>query len=325
MRCRTSAGWARGAVSGYLALAVHNRSDQFCKNVLRDALSLASAAETEVEVLAATQKIDVYSVPDPARHAERARMGMLGELSAVPSMFEPYHDTPSFRQVRACLRKQLTWAHELERRARAATGSPSADEDPDGSAPEDVPYPTLVVISPGRPETALKAFGCVSDQAGVYDAWEGWAVRVIVLAELVRTRETLLLRLLGRGRLLRDALANLGELPVGAWERSVVMPFLVHFRLQDDGSATTEEDDVNSAEIRAWFEDYEQALVARGVDQGIKRGERAVLLRQLRARFGELPASVATRVEAADVGEIERWADRVLSAKVLDEVFREPS
>ncbi|WP_437761256.1 hypothetical protein WMF27_05755 [Sorangium sp. So ce281] len=68
---------------------MHNRSDQFAKSLLRDGLSLASTAQTEVEVLAATQKIDVFSMPDPAREAERARMGLLGELSAEPSLFEP--------------------------------------------------------------------------------------------------------------------------------------------------------------------------------------------------------------------------------------------
>src|SRR6187402_579146 len=98
---------------------MHNRSDQFSKNLLRDGLSLVSAAETEVEVLAATQKIDVYSVPDPARDAERAAMGWLGELSANPCIFEPYRNTPTLRLGRHCLRKQLTWHHELERRAGA--------------------------------------------------------------------------------------------------------------------------------------------------------------------------------------------------------------
>ncbi|WP_437279160.1 hypothetical protein WME90_00970 [Sorangium sp. So ce375] len=102
---------------------MHNRSDQFTKSLLRDGLSLVSAAETEVEVLAATQKIDVYSVPDPARESERTAMGLLGELSAEPSLFEPFHGTPSLRQVRQCLRKQLTWHHELERRARSAARS----------------------------------------------------------------------------------------------------------------------------------------------------------------------------------------------------------
>jgi hypothetical protein len=38
-------------------------------------LSRVCSSETEVEVLAATQKIDVFTNPDPTRAAERARMG----------------------------------------------------------------------------------------------------------------------------------------------------------------------------------------------------------------------------------------------------------
>ena len=102
---------------------MHNRSDQFCKNVLRDALSLAAAAETEVEVLAATQKIDVYSVPDPTRQAERARMGLLGELAAVPCMFEPYHDTlPRHRGVTRIERERAVPLAGVRQGPRSARG-----------------------------------------------------------------------------------------------------------------------------------------------------------------------------------------------------------
>ncbi len=96
---------------------MHHWHDQFTKNMLHEALGRVSAAETEVEVLAATQKIDLYTVPDPARAAERAQLGLLGELAAEPSLFEPFHDTPTLRKVRRCSNKQLTWHHELERRA----------------------------------------------------------------------------------------------------------------------------------------------------------------------------------------------------------------
>ena len=35
-------------------------------------------------------------------------MGLLGELSVEPSLFEPFRRTPGLREIRACLRKQLT-------------------------------------------------------------------------------------------------------------------------------------------------------------------------------------------------------------------------
>jgi hypothetical protein len=191
----------------------HNHSDHFSKNILRDALNRASTSETEVEVLAAAQKIDVYAVPDPARAAERGQMGLLGWLSGEPSLFEPFRNTPSVARVRRCLRKQLTWHHELERRARAAAGKAEEDADADVDAPSVVPFPWLVIISPGRPETVLEVYGCKEVRPGVYEGVAGLQMRVVVLAELRRERETLLLRMLGTGRLLSAALADLTALP----------------------------------------------------------------------------------------------------------------
>ncbi|WP_437505443.1 hypothetical protein [Sorangium sp. So ce1099] len=95
-------------------------------------------------------------------------------------------------------------------------------------------------------------------------------MRVVVLAELPRTRATLLLRLLGSGRLLREALADLAALPDDAWEKSIAKP-LVHFRLGTQEPTTDEEDEV-SAEIRAWFEDYEQKLRAEARKEASTKG-----------------------------------------------------
>jgi uncharacterized protein DUF4351 len=298
--------------------AMHNPSDQFAKNILRDALSLACAAGTEVEVLAATQKIDVYSVPDPARTAELAQLGLLGELSAVPSLFEPFHDTPTLHKVRRCINKQHTWHHELERRARATASSPSADTGLAESAQEAVTFPALVVIGPGRPATVLEAYGCKPVRPGVYHAVWGLVLRIVVLAELPRTRETLLLRLLGRGRLLREALANLAALPDDAWEKTIATPLLVHFRLEGHEHANQEND--VSAEIQAWFEDYQQKLRNQARNEGV----RSVLLRQLRARFGELSAPTLARIEAADLVDLEQWSERVLRAQTVAEVLDNP-
>jgi flagellar biosynthesis/type III secretory pathway protein FliH len=74
---------------------------------------------------------------------------------------------------------------------------------------------------------------------------------------------------------------------------------------------------VNEAGRRhAWEEAYAQ---------GIKKGMRSALLRQLRKRFGELPASAVARVERAEATDIEQWADLMLTATTLDEVLGEPS
>ncbi len=309
----------------------HHDSDQFSKNVLRDALSRASASETEVEVLAATQRIDVYAVPDPARAAEREQMGLLGELSAEPTLFEPFHDTPSLARVRRCLCKQLTWHHELERRARAAPCA--ADADVEADAPQVVPFPWLVVISPGRPETVLEVYGCMRVRTGVYEAVVGLQARVVVLAELPRTRETLLLRLLGAGRALGEALTDLVALPADAWERRIAMPIVLHFGRAGGAPLQAEEEDDVSAEIQAWFDDYllqqekKQAdALARGQVAGLAEGEARAVLTVLRARGVAVPETARERIQAErDPQRLERWLEKAAVVASVAEVLDEPS
>jgi hypothetical protein len=71
--------------------------------------------------------------------------------------------------------------------------------------------------------------------------------------------------------------------------------------------------------------DFAKKYVAEGRAEGRKEGERALLLRLLRTRFGELPATAMARVESAEIAVLERWGERVLSAKTLAEVLDEPS
>ena len=58
-----------------------------------------------------------------------------------------------------------------------------------------------------------------------------------------------------------------------------------------------------------------------GRQEGRVEGERAVLERMLRRRFGALPPVVDRRLGGASVTDLENWADNVLDAGTLDEVF----
>jgi len=58
-----------------------------------------------------------------------------------------------------------------------------------------------------------------------------------------------------------------------------------------------------------------------GQARGQAEGRAAVLLRQLGKRFGALPAEVTARIRAADTDTLDLWAERVLDAKSLGDVF----
>ncbi|WP_437578585.1 DUF4351 domain-containing protein [Sorangium sp. So ce887] len=54
-----------------------------------------------------------------------------------------------------------------------------------------------------------------------------------------------------------------------------------------------------------------------GLQEGRREGLQHTLLRLLGARFGALPEDVAARVNSADIPQLDRWFDRVLTATTL--------
>ena len=71
---------------------------------------------------------------------------------------------------------------------------------------------------------------------------------------------------------------------------------------------------------RAREEGMQQGM-QRGMRQGRVEGERALLERQLQRRFGLLSPEVAERLEQASAADLETWAENVLDAPTLDDVF----
>jgi len=73
----------------------------------------------------------------------------------------------------------------------------------------------------------------------------------------------------------------------------------------------------------------ERLAIKRGIEQGLEQGlqkgraegSAAVLARLLNRRFGPLPTTLTERLAQATPEQLELWAERVLDAPSLDEVF----
>jgi hypothetical protein len=156
--------------------------------------------------------------------------------------------------------------------------------------------------------------------------------RLVVVNELPVTRDTLLVRLLGAGSVLKLAIAELQTLPEDAPERRLALPVLLRLRLTvptDPAQQTSDDQEflMNTQDIvETWRREAIQEGVKQGLEQGVKQGleqgERKVLLRQLRRRFGaEVDGKIERRVAAAPAEQIEIWVERVLSAATLNELL----
>ncbi|HWO17718.1 MAG TPA: Uma2 family endonuclease [Kofleriaceae bacterium] len=85
---------------------------------------------------------------------------------------------------------------------------------------------------------------------------------------------------------------------------------------------TAKADDAVAAALLAKRNPVLEAALDSAEARGEARGKRAVLLHQLRQRFGdEVDASVEQRLAAASAAQLEVWATRVLSAASLTELL----
>jgi hypothetical protein len=67
--------------------------------------------------------------------------------------------------------------------------------------------------------------------------------------------------------------------------------------------------------------EFQSEFAKKYAAEGRKDGEQKILLRQLTVKFGELPDGILQRIRAADDAYLERWAERILVARTIDDVF----
>jgi hypothetical protein len=234
---------------------LRNRFDQFGKNILHDVLRLRGEAQTEAEVPPGdAQRIDVWFVPDETRQrAGPSLTGLLAALAEAPALIELWSGGFEEKAFHSCLRKRYAWHHALEIRDR-----------------RDWTMPPLWGLCAGRPSGVLSGFGfepAPEGPTGHYrTAAPSWRARLVVLPELPRVRDTILLRLLGHRAVRRQAMQDLKALPEDAYERAVAQPWLVRLKFDleaADPTMLSPEDKEIAMDVHEWFEQYERDLKAQ--------------------------------------------------------------
>jgi hypothetical protein len=284
-----------------MAALMRTRFDQFGKQMLRALLAMHGPVETDAEVVTDPRRVDLWFTPDPTRTPVRNGLGLLGQITANPSSLEFFHCTPSGDDLTTCMIKHGQFRHALSLRRPAP------------------PLPIQWVISSGRPGdgiAGLRFYAMHGWPPGIYTGPPLLWTRLVVVSELPVVRETLLLRLLGAGPVLKQAIAELKALGAAELERSLVLPILVRLRLEllSDPKRQTDDDQEFLMDTQDIVETWRQ--------EAVQEGRQEVLLHLLRQRFGhEVDAHVERRVATASREQLDTWTGRVLSAATLSELL----
>jgi hypothetical protein len=288
-----------------VAAVTRTRFDQAGKQLVREALEGRCSVETDAEVPADTRRIDLWLTPRDASASLPDHLGLLGRITSGSVTLEFFHNTPSGDELAVCLIKHGEFRHFLSRRKTLP------------------PLPMLWVISSGRPDAGIRGLDFRPNTrwpSGIYESPPLQWTRLVVVNELPVVRDTLLVRLLGAGSVLKHAISELQALPAEAPERTLALPVLLRLRLTvpTDPAQQTRDDQ----EFLMDTQDIVETWRREAIQEGLEQGERKLLLRLLQRRFGaEMDSTAEQRIRVASAEQVEVWAERVLSAATLAELL----
>ena len=311
---------------------MRNRFDKVAKGIGEEALGPTGHITINAEVSPETQHADLRYEPDLRRTgqaAARRRLGLLGQLAAVPCLIEVFSGAFTAADFRACLGKHIAFWQQRTRRAGRTRRSRRVRPAAEGT-------PFLWIISAGRPTTLLTKLALTPTRQGIYYfGTDVLRVGVVVASELPRTRATLLVRLMAAGPLLAGATAELRALPAGVTERAVAEQILLQFQrfLEAQPDQTRTEREFIKTMLKTWEDARAEGRAeghAKGRAEGHAKGRvegsthtRAHdLLTVLQVRGIHVSAAAKKRIlEQKNLKQLERWLKRAIVATSLDEVL----
>ena len=190
--------------------------DQFSKDYLETLLNDYGGAEIAKQVPAEIREIDFYFTP--TTNNLPPQLGILAKLIATPSLFEPYRNPVTLKEIKDCLLKLLEITAQVQREA-TRNNSSLIDSD----------LPRLWIITPTASDRILGEFGArmqLDWASGIYFLPNSLKTAIIVIHQLPVTRETLWLRLLGRGKVQAKAIAEFAALPDDYLFKSAIIEVL---------------------------------------------------------------------------------------------------
>jgi len=278
--------------------------DQFAKQYLTELLTPYGQVETSKDITAEVRQIDLLFIPSPQPGQSLEKLGLLGRMATNYAIFEPFRNPVSRSEIRSCIGKLFDVHADLERQAKRNETRINETE-----------LAQLWIFTPTASVDILESFNGTLDETnwgkGIYFLSTGLKTVVVAIHQLPSTPETLFLRVLGRGKVQRQAVEELEALANNSPFLSDIIQ-LVHNLIAVLSARQRQEQDIDKDDqelIMKLSEMYQQQLEElkkqglqegrqegrqEGQQEGIERERRAMIESILQVRFGAVDSQLAT-------------------------------
>jgi hypothetical protein len=239
--------------------------DDFAKSYLEELLSAIGQVHLDRPVKSETRRADIWFVPEPARGGDRADLGVLGHLAETACFIEPFRNPATWQEIRDCIGKLISLLRALTRKAKV------------GQAPlVEADLPRLWILVPTASAELRRAFGAVRRRPwtnGIYLCPLAFRTGLVVIHQLPKTPDTLWMRLLGRGRVQKQAIRELEVLPSTSPRKAAILELLADWRaMLEIRDLLTQDEEELIMNLSPVYQQRRQEWRQEGVQEGHELG-----------------------------------------------------
>ena len=276
--------------------------DEFAKEYLPELYQEYGIVTPSADVMSEKREIDVLFTPTKPVPTTPETLGLLGKLAQTTCLLEVYRNPVNSEQIMDCIGKLITVRNNQVKTAKKEKQNPSQ-------------WAFLWIITPTISEKILTEFNAISREnweKGIYFLPQGLHSGIVAIHQLPKDKNTLWLRILGKGTTQIDAIEELKALPINNPYRETILE-LVYGLLdkleakQRQKQGLIKEDETLIMSLRQIYRDKMAEVERQGLQQGLKQGlkqgkiegklegklETVPLLKQL----GMSAEEIATRLE----------------------------
>jgi hypothetical protein len=269
--------------------------DEFAKGFLETLLLPFGKVEPSYKIAAEVREVDVYFRPS-CNDLDRTDLGLLGKCAIAPAVIEPFRNSVSVPQIRACMSKLYDLHADIYRTAKR-------DKQLE---PKDEVLPTLWLLTPTLSDNILTSLGAMLDierGEGVYLLPPAQKTGIVVIHRLPKTPETLWFRLLGKEGVQKRAIEEVAQLPQGHPYRQNTLELLGNLKVTLEARTDIAPEDRDLImQLSPLYLEQIQTAKLEGEQQGKQQQQHEIALKMLREN---IPFDLIERVTGVSIEQLQ--------------------
>ncbi len=307
--------------------------DEFAKEYLSEICQNYGETISSADVKSERRQVDILFTPTKEVSASIETLGLLGKMIQNSCLLEIYRNAIQPEQIKECLSKLFDVQQNKIREAKREKVTQKSVE-----------LPMLWIITPTISPEILASFRAIPSQEwdmGIYFLADGLTTGIVAIHQLKVSRETLWLRILGRGKVQALAVEELQSLPENYLYREIVLELIyglwqtLQINRQQSENLEREDEDIlmslrsifrerlaqeKQEGIQEGIQTGIQAGIQEGIQEGIKQNLKSNIISILEKRFQVVPSQLINLINGlSDITQLQKLHIETISVNSLED------